>query len=31
MQDVLDEVAAEIEREEELRAQHATQKKQVPL
>lgn len=29
MQDVLDEVSAEIEREEEMRAQHANQKKQV--
>ena len=29
MQDVLDEVAADIEREEAMRAQHANQKKQV--
>lgn len=29
LQDVLDQVSAEIEHEEELRAQHANQKKQV--
>lgn len=31
MQEVLDQVAAELEQEEELRAQHARDKKQVTL